>query len=116
MLIDKTEGHLDEVLAFAREIGMEDNLMQRGITYLHSYANHDGEKILPLDQHKTRCLLFKDFAPHSFYFVIESNDNEHRRWMNGGLIFHGPHDRGGDGGAPTFSVNINPCNGWSIHT
>ena len=35
---------------------------------------------------------------------------------NGGLIYHGPHDRGGDGSAPTFSVNLNPHDGWSIHT
>ena len=36
--------------------------------------------------------------------------------MNGGLIYHGTHDNGGDGGAPTFSVNLSPVNGWSIHT
>ena len=35
---------------------------------------------------------------------------------NGGIIFHGTHDRGGDGGAPTFSVNLTPTVGWAIHT
>lgn len=35
---------------------------------------------------------------------------------NGGIIFHGRHDNGGDGGAPTFSVCMEPTNGWSIHT
>jgi hypothetical protein len=36
--------------------------------------------------------------------------------MNGGLIYHGKHDNGGDGGSPTFSVCLEPTNGWSIHT
>jgi hypothetical protein len=40
----------------------------------------------------------------------------YRFWMNGGLIYHGPHDNGGDGGFPTFSVNLSPVNGWTIHT
>ena len=34
----------------------------------------------------------------------------------GGLIYHGPQDRGGDGGMPTYSVSIEPTVGWSIHT
>jgi hypothetical protein len=37
-------------------------------------------------------------------------------WFNGGLIFHGAHDRGGDGGAPTYSVNLSPTDGWAVHT
>ena len=37
-------------------------------------------------------------------------------WFNGGLIFHGPHDNGGDGGAPTFSVNLGVGYGWAMHT
>lgn len=57
--------------------------------------------------------LFKDFAPHSFEF-IRLRDGE--RVYNGGLIFHGPHDGGGNGGAPTFSVSLTPVDGWSIHT
>ena len=52
--------------------------------------------------------LSPDFAPLSFLF--------HDHGIFGGIIFHGAHDRGGDGGAPTFSVNLAPCNGWSIHT
>jgi hypothetical protein len=40
----------------------------------------------------------------------------YRFWMNGGLIYHGPHDRGGDDGFPTLSVNRSPVNGWTIHT
>jgi hypothetical protein len=38
--------------------------------------------------------------------------------LNGGFIFHGVHDGGGNGGAPTFSVELNPSTKphWSIHT
>lgn len=35
---------------------------------------------------------------------------------NGGLIFHGKRDGYGSGSAPTFSVCINPTDGYSIHT
>jgi hypothetical protein len=44
------------------------------------------------------------------------NTYGYKFWMNGGLIYHGPHDNGGDGGFPTFSVNLSPVNGWTIHT
>jgi hypothetical protein len=46
--------------------------------------------------------------------VLESYG--YKFWFNGGLIYHGTHDGGGDGGAPTFSVNLSPVNGWSVHT
>ena len=36
--------------------------------------------------------------------------------MQGGLIFHGQHDGGGDGGMPTLSVCLTPQDGWSLHT
>ena len=52
--------------------------------------------------------IYRDFAPYSFGFSACG--------MVGACIFHGSHDNGGDGGAPTFSVNISPSDGWSIHT
>lgn len=52
--------------------------------------------------------LYKDFAPYSFTFSAGD--------FYGGLVYHGSHDGGGDGSSPTFSVNLNPVNGWSIHT
>ena len=61
-------------------------------------SNQEGENVK----------LFLDFAPYSFLFLA--------RGMQGGLIFHGVHDNGGDGGAPTFSVNIKKSHGWSLHT
>ena len=54
------------------------------------------------------ALLYSDHAPLSFYWTVNN-------W-EGGLIYHGAHDRGGDGGAPTYSVNVNPVNGRAIHT
>lgn len=53
----------------------------------------------------------KDFAPYSF---------DWSKWIagkciyNGGMIFHGRGDTGVD--APTFSVTMNPEEGWQIHT
>lgn len=54
--------------------------------------------------------LWPDFAPLSFMFF------DRGLGIYGGLILHGVHDRGGDGGPPTYSVCFTPCNGWSIHT
>jgi hypothetical protein len=58
--------------------------------------------------------LREDFAPYSFFWMLFSPEGTF--WMNGGLIYHGTHDGGGCGGAPTFSVNLTPTNGWAIHT
>lgn len=63
--------------------------------------------------------LGTDFSPYSFYFEIHSPDPRGQRgtlMLNGGVIFHGPHDRGGDGSYPTLAVCLTPCDGWSIHT
>jgi len=59
--------------------------------------------------------LYPDFAPYSFYWVWKEIESG-RVITNGGLIYHGRHDNGGDGGAPTFSVNLGAHTGWSIHT
>lgn len=71
-------------------------------------------------------VLVKDYAPFSFEFAHyyeDANNGTHeidgtmyRMFINGGLIFHGQHDGGGCGSAPTFSVNLTPSTGWSIHT
>ncbi len=140
MLIDNCpKGYLDGVKAFAESIGMLDQLQGR----LDQLIKGDREM---------RCTLRKDFAPHSFTFVLEMRKPrerylvelaarteemkrfhptgtvaQHRMWAhdetpkwsflyNGGLIYHGPHDGGGNGGAPTFSVCLTPTSGWSIHT
>lgn len=110
MIVDNTNGYLEEVKAStpAQEIKGHMSLTEM-LAYLDTYANH----------RDTRCVLFKDFAPLSFAFTMEvrkSPEEEYRQWFNGGLIFHGDHDGGGDGGDPTLSVNLNPMEGWSVHT
>lgn len=104
-LIDNTEGHLEQVRAYAETVQLREQLEEK-LAYLRDYRDDT-----------VRCQLFKDFAPQSFYFVMEiKKDGKWEQFFNGGLIFHGVHDRGGDGGAPTFSVNMSPTTAWSIHT
>ena len=106
MLVDKTNGKLDEVKEFAAKVGKSEQL-QKELDYLANYSDRE-----------TRCLLFTDFAPQSFQFTMEvkNKDGEWEYWFNGGLIFHGAHDGHGSGAAPTFSVTLTPTDGWSIHT
>jgi hypothetical protein len=79
-------------------------------------ANYGGKGEDGADRMRVR--LFKDFAPHSFEFVIEERgaDGEYHMVLVGGLLFHGPADAHGSGQAPTFAVTLTPTNGWSIHT
>jgi hypothetical protein len=58
--------------------------------------------------------LYKDFAPFSFFWTETGPNGE--GGLIGGLIYHGYHDGGGNGDSPTYSVNLMPINGWSIHT
>lgn len=104
--------YLKEVSKEAVQNGLLDNLRDK-LAWLDTYGSAE-----------TRVYLSIDSAPHSFGFTLwRENKNPDKReeepwvfWFNGGLIYHGPHDRGGDGGAPTFSVNLNPTHGWQIHT
>ena len=100
-LIDETQGKLDEAFALAKM--QNDNSLIECIKRLEQTDVNC----------KTKTTIYTDFAPYSFYFVRA--DGEVFRG-NGGVIFHGKHDNGGDGSAPTYSVSINPTNGWSIHT
>lgn len=54
-----------------------------------------------------RIVLYKDFAPFSFYF--EMTDKNGDREMNGGVIYHGNPDK-------SFAYQIIPSIGWEIHT
>jgi hypothetical protein len=68
-------------------------------------------------KYPTKTRIMCDFAPLSFYFEkVVMIDGEWKRDYNGGIIFHGSHDGGGDGGAPTFSVSLTPVDGWATHT
>jgi hypothetical protein len=112
MIEDKTNGYLDDVKASkqAQQIEGRHSLSQ-ALAYLDGYAERN-------DRGKTRCLLFKDFAPLSFTFTMErrNQDGAYEYWFNGGLIYHGPHDKGGGGSFPTLSVALEPTHGWLVHT
>ena len=54
----------------------------------------------------SEIILYKDFAPYSFYFEQMKDGN---RIMNGGLLYHGNPDQ-------SFAVQLISSIGWSIHT
>ncbi len=108
--VSGVESELAAARAFADRVGLRDDLEQQ-LRYLDEYAEHG-------DRGRTCCRLYRDGAPYSFGFVmtVRREGGVYRTWFNGGLLFHGPHDRGGDGGAPTFAVCLSPTTGWAIHT
>ena len=102
--------YYDEVRAFAERAGKLEQLKEK-LAYLDTYAEHG-------DRGKTKCILYKDFAPYSFQFTMQERNElgEYQHWFIGGLVFHGDHDGYGSGSAPTLSVCVNPTDGWSVHT
>ena len=106
MLKIDNQAYFDEVVAFAKATGRETQLKDK-LEYLEKYGDGDNQ-----------CIIWKDFAPASFNFVMQrpNPDGTFTNWFNGGLIFHGNHDGFGSGAAPTFSVCVSPTDGWSIHT
>ena len=101
------------VLDKARDMNLEKEFNEQ-LLYLHLYGC--GWE----NPEQMQVLLSKDFAPMSFSVLWQRKqpDGTYRNMLNGGLIFHGPHDNGGDGGMPTLSVEINPNvkPHWSVHT
>ena len=119
MLIIDNQKHFDEVVAFAKKLGLyEDdgetnNALANRLKYLEEYGGKDAD-----GSDHMRVRLSPDFAPMSFYFVIEKK-NAAGEWgslFDGGLLFHGRHDGNGSGFAPTLAVTLEPTSGWSIHT
>lgn len=72
------------------------------------------ERLAGLAHGGSRVRIGLDFAPLSFGFAVIRSDGS--CWIVGGLLYHGAHDRGGDGGAPTFAVNVRPIEAWTLHT
>jgi hypothetical protein len=103
MITDNSRGRLDEIKAFAQKNNLLENFKET-FSKLENYS----------DKGYT-VTLYSDFAPLSMEFSITEND---KLILYGGFIFHGPHDGYGNGGAPTFSVCIDPDDtpGWRIHT
>lgn len=119
VLTDEAKKVLKEIMHSLKNAGSNvkhyRESLRRNLLYLHTYAcwTEDGK----VDIRLGKCKLGGDFAPWSFsllmYKVVDGKD---KFWFNGGMIFHGKHDGGGNGSAPTFSVCLEPTNGWSIHT
>lgn len=103
MITDVTNGRLDEIKTFAKTHGLTESF-ERTFIGLENYSAKGCE-----------VNLYTDFAPLSLYFEV-TRDGQFV--LNGGFIFHGPHDGFGNGSAPTFSVCLDQerVPGWSIHT
>ena len=101
IMIDKTNGLLDKIKKHADLSGLTDNLKD----CLCRLERHDRDSCT--------VTLYPDFATLSLYFEVTKQG---RVVLNGGMIFHGSHDREGNGSAPTFSVSLTPTTGWTIHT
>lgn len=116
LIVDETNGALKDIVAFAKKVNVTENskfesCIQRLLAITKNAVNNTNG-----DLHK--LFLFPDFAPKSLYFEIQRlrHNGESQRYVNGGIIFHGEHDNGGDGSFPTLSVSMEKVNGWSIHT
>ena len=103
MIHDCSNGELDKIKAFAREKHLARE-------FVSTFSRFKTQSKRGFD-----IYLYPDFAPFSLYFEREKNNVFDG---NGGFIFHGIHDGGGNGSAPTFSVSIDPDtrSHWSIHT
>lgn len=116
MLEVKCPEYLEEVRAFARTLGLEDQLQSR-LDYLSHYG-HAGDAAVP-ESEQPVCVLCSDFAPHSFAFELYRPDpaaeGGRRFRFNGGIIFQGPNNPA-NGGAPSFTVSLAEGTGWFIHT
>ena len=103
---DFTNGNLDKELEFAKTIPTDSltNMLQR-------------LDVMKNNQPNSEVTIMNDYAPHSFYFECTNLITGNLR-LNGGIIFHGPHDNGGNGSAPTFSVSMTPDSNphWEMHT
>jgi hypothetical protein len=113
MLVIEDQQHFEAVVAFAKEAKLYEadhkGALKGRLDYLENYGGKHA--------HRTRVRLFRDRAPYSFGFIIEQKTaDEWRPLFNGGLLFHGSHDRNGSGSGPTYACTLTPTTGWSIHT
>ena len=89
-MIDTTScsEYFQTVLEKAKEMGPRVTAqLQDKLHYLDEYACRPS--VDELDPARTRCVLYKDFAPLSFTFSMfkRGGDGEYKFWFNGGLIF-----------------------------
>ena len=104
MIEIKNPEHFIATICYALENNCASKLLEQ-LEYLNGY--HEGENT---------CVLYNDWAPHSFAFVMNRPDGT--RWFNGGLIYSGP-TQPLDGSSPALTVGIGidtTQHGWSVHT
>jgi hypothetical protein len=122
MLVIADPDHFASVCKFAAQIGLAGQLAGK-LAYLDQYAyDPDGQEFQRRIEKK--CVLGKDFAPHSFSFAIYQRDLKVENlgdaptwkfWFNGGLIYQGP-DCPADGSFPSLTVSLAKGTGWFVHT
>lgn len=112
MIVDNTNGKLEEVKKAAKEMGPDaEKSLNDCLTRMGDYKLWG--KLL------TKCHIYDDFAPYSFRFVLD--DEKDDQIMNGGIIYSGP-GLPSNGGAPSFTVSLDDdaAGGkrhmWSVHT
>jgi hypothetical protein len=105
---------LNKARELADSLGCREQLEAK-INYLEHYGEdyEGGESFRPSP---TLCKLYADFAPHSFFFLMQGlgQDGKYRDMFSGGLIYHpgiGEADK-------SLSVQLNPSDKpeWQIHT
>ena len=103
MIHDCTNGELEKIKVFAKE----NHLAREFVSTFHRFKLYS--------KRGYEVFLYPDWAPMSLAFQLKLNGKFD---MNGGFIFHGVHDGGGNGSAPSFSVSIEITtkSRWSIHT
>ena len=104
MLDVRCKDALIKTVEFAIEHGCLGALVRK-LAYLDAF----GERAY-------RCVLYGDFAPHSFGFSMEHPDGT--ACLTGGLIYSGPGQALG-GCQPSLTVEIEdggPSHRWSVHT
>lgn len=102
-IFDHTKGRLAEAIKFARE--RQDTSLITNIQWKRRRYGWEKQEVH----------IYPDFAPYSFEFALVDVETKKTN-LYGGIIFHGKHDGGGNGSAPTFSVCLTPVDGWATHT
>jgi len=120
-----------QVVRFAKDNGILPHPIET-LRYLDGYACRvdDGDGVKFTDRTRTRCIMWRDWSPWSFNFLMErrrdankmmladapTNIPGYQRWFNGGVIFH----KGAEAGcsAPQFSVTLSGRSDarWEVHT
>lgn len=128
MLDVKDLEHFLDVMTFAAREGVADKLLTR-LAFLSNYGNGPGPVFAPDENvahlawvltnrnpNGSTCELYRDFAPHSFAFLMRHEDGS--TWFNGGLIYSGPGvPLDGSFPALTVGIGIDSSNhDWSVHT